>query len=227
MKKTNTALTCASLAFLSNLNISIDEELSVFDISFNEALANDVEIITVTASYQPINYNARLSSMIQSMNQQNYYGGQNSDQRNEYEEAIQRERAQYCRDLDKEQPIGCDETSVFDLSPNGCSTEFAGFDIPNTEFWDGVFDNSCNSHDECYVDLDQEKGACDTEFRSNMLAQCSAYPGSSTEPYFINECWDKASEYYIGVAVAGGDYFEAAQEDAACDLWARSKRGYC
>ena len=35
----------------------------------------------------------------------------------------------------------------------------------------------------------------------------------------VSECWDKSSEFYSGVRIAGSSYYENAQKDAACVQW--------
>lgn len=98
------------------------------------------------------------------------------------------------------QPNGCDLHNLPSLSPNGCSTEFAGVDFFNS--WDSVFVSACNKHDTCYVTTDSSFDTCNESMRQDMLTICSeknAEAISNGSLFDTSECWDKTTEYYIGV----------------------------
>ena len=54
------------------------------------------------------------------------------------------------------------------ISVDGCSSEIGSIDILNS--WDGVFRDSCNSHDKCYSTLDSGQKNCDDQFHADMAA---------------------------------------------------------
>jgi hypothetical protein len=220
MNNMNKTCLVVGALILSNLTIepgNIEDEFS-FELGFNTANAYDIEIITVYGDrYIRPNYYYALKNITYSD-----YGGDPSEGREIDEREEARIREGYCR----LQPSGCDSNNSPSLLPDGCSTEFAGVNF--FQSWDATFLSACNQHDTCYVSKNSTFSSCNTAMREDMLDICSARNAEAINSggYFnTSECWDKSSEYYMGVTLFGSSYFEAGQRDRACTNWIDSTIG--
>lgn len=78
-----------------------------------------------------------------------------------------------------------------------------------------VFGKACKRHDECYLECDQTKKACDHEFFDNMKSACkSAYLGSweNANPLY-DLCWANADIYKEAVELKGDSFYDVPHID--------------
>ena len=138
-----------------------------------------------------------------------------------------------CAVLWASQPEDC-ETGVYkDVTPNQCTN------VPNSLYSPmstrlAYVGGACDSHDRCYVSLGTPKATCDNQFLEDMYDVCESTYGPQinnirgmpvVNPRF-KYCAEQAMAYYSGVivingalALVGADFYNAAQNDAACNAW--------
>ena len=199
---------------LSNLQIQpgFIEDDFIVDIGMNKALAKEFEIITVSRDrYRPPLYKVTIGG-----GSGRGHSSDVSENRARDERARNSDREGFCR----LQPLGCNADNAPSLAPNGCSTEIGSVDFFNN--WDNVLVGACNQHDACYSTLGSSFDTCNRDMRTDMVNICSERNREAAENggfFNVSACWDKSTEYYLGVVAFGGSFFENAQKDAACVDW--------
>ncbi|WDE04819.1 hypothetical protein SG34_026490 [Thalassomonas viridans] len=118
-----------------------------------------------------------------------------------------------CQLIIGNRPSGCSLTQIPDLSANGCSTPL------HVPFWNDYFRNSCNAHDICYSAAGSVRSDCDSMFKREMDIQCIR----ENESGFQQQCLAAAWDYYNGVNIGGGMFFNNAQVDRKCFDWHTEK----
>jgi len=219
MSKTKILLGAIALSNLSLQSGYIEDEFTI-EFGLNNASAQDMEVIEVKAKSGDIftvpNYFTEVSSV----------GNDWDSDVSESREARRRQEALDRAYLCSLQPEGCDASNPPNIQPDGCSTEFAGVDFWNG--WDSVFVQACNQHDSCFAQPGESFGQCNEELRVDLVDTCSAKnaeAASNGEVFNINECWDKSTEYYLGVEVFGSGRYAAAQTEGSCMLWIEKSSG--
>ena len=138
-----------------------------------------------------------------------------------------------CAVLWATQPEECETGEYKDLSYNGCTGVPSNFHVAGSNKVANIT-SACNNHDICYGSLGVPQATCDDDFFNDMVHICKSTYGPPVNtvrglpvinPRF-KDCGEQASVYYIGVSVINGalalvdaDYYNAAQNKAACNAW--------
>lgn len=138
-----------------------------------------------------------------------------------------------CAVLWATQPEECEAGEYKDLSYNGCTGVPSNFHVASSHKVANIT-GACNAHDICYGSLGVPQATCDNDFLTDMLQTCVSTYGPPVnnvrDSYVINPryqgCAQQASAYYVGVSVINGalalvdaDFYNAAQNKAACNAW--------
>ncbi|WP_010606905.1 hypothetical protein [Pseudoalteromonas maricaloris] len=113
---------------------------------------------------------SNLSRTFETLGDRYGYDNSSSEQREKEARAFDREVRWLCGNYADQKPDSCDPLLKPTISVDGCSSEIGSIDILNS--WDGVFRDSCNSHDKCYSTLDSGQKNCDDQFHADMAATC-------------------------------------------------------
>lgn len=98
--------------------------------------------------------------------------------------------------------------------PNGCGGQ-GGTAVPNSFLGIAPFRGCCNSHDCCYDTCNESKAGCDLDLFTCMTTSCATHI-IPFPPQLLEMCVATAGVYYAFVTFAGGQYYDAAQQQT-CD----------